>query len=221
MIAAGRVTVNGVPATLGARADAEADRIEVDGEPIHLAPGDVTIMLHKPVGVVVTATDDRGRRTVYDLLPEAPQHLRYVGRLDQGTSGLLLLTTDGELAHRLTHPRYGVPKTYEATVEGVVPDAALDRLCHGVQLEDGMTAPAVVERLPGGTPPTHLRLVIHEGRNRQVRRMFEAVGHRAIRLARTHVGPLALDGLPLGTWRVVTPEELEALRALVGLASAV
>lgn len=220
VITAGRATVNGVPAALGSRADPQADRIEVDGQPIRLSPEDVTILLHKPAGIVVTAIDERGRPTVYDLLPEAPPHLRYVGRLDQETSGLLLLTTDGELAHRLTHPRYQVPKTYEATVEGEIADAALARLAAGVRLEEGMTAPAQVERLPAAAPPTRVRLVIREGRNRQVRRMFEVVGHRVLRLTRTRLGPLALEGLPVGASRALTVAELEALRALVGLVPA-
>jgi len=218
VIAAGRVTVNGAPAILGARADIDTDRIEVDGKPIRVDEADVTILLHKPTGFVVTAEDERGRRTVYDLLPGAPAHLRYVGRLDRDTSGLLLLSTDGELAHRLTHPRYEVPKTYEATVEGAVPAEALTRLRLGVQLDDDVTtAPAEVTRTGGDAHETRVRLVIHEGHNRQVRRMFEAVGHRVTRLIRTRIGPLSLDGLPLGASRNVTPEELNALRALVGL----
>ena len=128
LIAAGRVTVDGVVAVLGTRADPDAQRIEVDGEPIRLQPEDVTVVLHKPTGIVVTAIDDRGRTTVFDILADPPPHLRYVGRLDRDTSGLLILTTDGELAHRLTHPRYEVLKTYEATVDGVVAEAALERL---------------------------------------------------------------------------------------------
>ena len=218
VIAAGRVTVNGTVAILGGRADVEVDRIEVDGAPIQAEPDDVTIVLHKPAGFLVTANDERGRRTVYDLLRDAPPHLRYVGRLDRDTSGLLLLTTDGELAHRLTHPRYEVPKVYEATVEGAVPEAALARLRTGVTLEEGTTSPARVERTGGDAASTSVRLTIHEGHNRQVRRMFEVVGHRVTRLIRTRFGALSLVGLPSGESRAATPEELAALRALVGLA---
>lgn len=217
MIAAGRVTVDGTVAVLGTRADPDIQRIEVDGQQIRLEPDDVTLVLNKPTGIVVTAVDDRGRQTVFDILHDPPPHLRYVGRLDRDTGGLLILTTEGELAHRLTHPRYEVSKTYEATVDGIVAEDALYRLRQGVMLEDGITAPAVVEALPGSPPPTQLRLVIHEGRNRQVRRMFEAVGHHVSRLRRTRFGPVSLGDLPLGASRPATPEELAALRALVGL----
>ncbi len=218
MIAAGRVTVNGELAALGARADLEVDRIEVDGAPIRIDPADVTIVLNKPTGFVVTAEDERGRRTVYDLLPGAPPHLRYVGRLDRDTSGLLIMTTDGELAHRLTHPRYEVPKTYEAVVEGQVADEGIARLRSGVRLEEGQTLPAQVERMGRDAESTQLRITIHEGHNRQVRRMFETIGHRVTRLTRTRVGPLTLDHLALGESRNVTDAELTELRRLVGLA---
>ena len=218
VIAAGRVTVNGSVAILGGRADLDVDRVEVDGAAIQVEPEDVTLLLHKPAGFLVTANDERGRRTVYDLLRDVPAHLRYVGRLDRDTSGLLLLTTDGELAHRLSHPRYEVPKVYEATIEGIVPEATLARLRAGITLEEGTTSPARVERTGGDAESTAVRLTIHEGHNRQVRRMFEAVGHRVTRLVRTRFGPLSQVGLPSGESRLVTPEELAALRTLVGLA---
>ena len=218
VIVAGRVTVDGVPAILGTRADPDTQRIEVDGKPIRLQPDDVTMVLNKPSGIVVTAVDDRGRRTVFDILQDPPPHLRYVGRLDRDTSGLLLLTTNGELAHRLTHPRYEVLKTYEASVDGLVAEGAIQRLRQGVMLEDGITAPAVVEELPGTPPPTQLAITIHEGRNRQVRRMFEAVGHHVSRLRRTRFGPIGLDDLGPAASRLVTPQELAALMSLVGLA---
>ena len=218
VIAAGRVTVDGVPAVLGSRADPETQRIEVDGEQIQLRPDDITIVLNKPTGIVVTAVDDRGRQTVFDILRDPPPHLRYVGRLDRDTSGLLLLTTNGELAHRLTHPRYEVLKTYEAIVDGIVAEGALQRLRQGVTLEDGLTAPAIVEQLPGVPPPTQLSVTIHEGRNRQVRRMFEAVGHHVSRLRRIRFGPIGLDSLAPGASRPVTAAELATLMTLVGLA---
>ena len=217
MIAAGRVTVDGTVAVLGTRADPNTQRIEVDGQQIRLEPDDVTLVLNKPTGIVVTAVDDRGRQTVFDILHDPPPHLRYVGRLDRDTGGLLILTTEGELAHRLTHPRYEVSKTYEATVDGIIAEDALYRLRQGVMLDDGITAPAIVDTLPGTPPPTQLRIVIHEGRNRQVRRMFEAVGHHVSRLRRTQFGPVSLGDLPLGASRLATPEELAALRSLVGL----
>ncbi len=219
VIASGRVTVNGAPAVLGAKADPARDRIEVDGAPIALDTAEATIVLHKPVGYVVTAHDEEGRPTIYDLLPGAPAHLRYVGRLDLDTSGLLILTTDGDLAHRLTHPRYEVDKEYEAWVEGVVSERDLDRLRRGVELEDGVTEPASVQRLPGEEPPTRVRLVIHEGRNRQVRRMFEAIGHPVFRLQRRRVGPIEIGSLPLGQARALTEAEERALRRAVGLGS--
>ena len=221
VIADGRVTVDGVVATLGTKADPETQRIEVDGHPIRMETREVTMLLHKPTGVVVTASDEQGRKTIYDLLPDAPSHLRYVGRLDVDTSGLLILTTDGDLAHRLTHPSREVEKEYEATVTGIVPDEALGWLRRGVRLDDGETTrPAVVERLPGEELPTRVRLTIHEGRYRQVRRMFEAVHHEVFRLQRTRVGPLRLGDLPMGHARELTPDEETALRAAVGLGRA-
>ena len=211
------MTVDGAVATLGTRADPDSARIEVDGEPITVEQRELTLVLNKPVGYVVTAQDEAGRQTVYDLLPDAPTGLRYVGRLDADTSGLLVMTTDGELAHRLTHPRYEVEKEYEAWVTGIVAPASLDALRRGVMLEDGLTQPAHIDRIPGAEPPTRVRLVIHEGRKRQVRRMFEAVGHEVFRLERRRLGRLTLGTLPLGQSRVLTPEELDGLRTLVGL----
>ncbi len=217
VISDGRVTVDGTIATLGARADPDVQCIAVDGQLIRLERQNITLVLNKPTGIVVTANDDRGRQTVFDILRDPPPHLRYVGRLDRDTSGVLLLTTEGELAHRLTHPRFEVKKVYEATVEGIVADAELDRLREGVRLVDGPTAPAVVQRFPGTPPPTELRIELHEGRNRQVRRMLEAVGHHVSRLRRVGFGPITLDGLAPGTSRELTPRESAALRALVGL----
>jgi 23S rRNA pseudouridine2605 synthase len=175
-------------------------------------------VINKPAGYVVTARDEHGRATVYDLVPDAPSTLRYVGRLDQDTEGLLLLTTDGDLAHRLTHPRWGVDKVYEATLVGAVPpDGALDTLRRGVMLADGRTAPAGVEVVRAGDRRSVVRLTIHEGRNRQVRRMFEAVGARVARLVRTDFGPIHLGRLPRGEARALDADELGALRAAVDL----
>ena len=221
LILEGRVTVDGRVAVLGERADIDTSVVAVDGRPLTLPGESTTWMLHKPPGVVVSASDERGRRTVYDLLLGAPPGLRYIGRLDRDSEGLLLLTTDGELAHRLAHPRYEVVKTYEATVEGVPEPAALERLRAGVELEDGMTAPAaadVIERLDGGH--ALVRVAIHEGRKREVRRMLAAVGHPVVRLVRTAFAGLELGKLPAGESRPLTSEEDAAIRRLVGLAVA-
>lgn len=224
LIAAGRVTVDGVVATLGTKVDPARARIAIDGRPLRLEPGagapaarPVTLAMHKPAGVLVTASDERGRTTVYDVLRQAtggvPPGLRYAGRLDRDTSGLLLLTADGALAHRLTHPRYHVEKVYEATIEGELTDAALTRLRRGVDLDDGRTAPADVVRLASGV----IRIAIHEGRNRQVRRMFEAVGCRVRRLRRVAVGPVRLGDLREGAVRPLSAVEERALRHRTGL----
>lgn len=214
LIAAGRVTVNGAVAVLGQRVDPARDRIAVDGVPVAVAPGLVYWLLNKPRGVVTTASDPQGRPTVVDLVPREPRVFP-VGRLDADTEGLLLLTNDGDLAHRLTHPRYGVPKTYLAEVAGVPSDGDLARLRRGVVLDDGPTAPARVARLA----PRLLRITIHEGRNRQVRRMCEAIGHPVLRLVRTHIGPVSDPRLPPGAWRPLTPAELRALEVAAAAAA--
>ncbi len=210
----GRVTVNGEVAVLGRRIDVEHDSLAVDGVPVGIRPGLVYYLLHKPAGVVTTATDTHGRDTVVDLVPTEPRVFP-VGRLDMDTEGLLLLTNDGELAHRLTHPSFGVDKEYLAHVEGTPNAAAVTRLRKGVELEDGITAPAKVATLDGSL----LRIVIHEGRNRQVRRMCEAVGHPVIRLVRTRIGPLTDTVLKAGEWRALEPEEVRALSKAAGTAT--
>ena len=209
LIRAGRVTVNGEVGELGA-AVGDGDVVAVDGRTV--APQELAyLMLHKPSGVVTTASDPQRRRTVVDLV-ESPQRVYPVGRLDRDTTGLLLLTNDGELANRLAHPRQGVDKTYVVEVEGDPPPEAIRRLAEGVELDDGPTAPARAQRLGAG----RLELVIHEGRNRQVRRMCEAVGHPVRRLHRTAYGPLELDTLAPGSWRPLTAEEVAALRPETG-----
>ncbi len=209
LIRAGRVTVNGEVGELGA-AVGDGDVVAVDGRPV--APQELAyLMLHKPSGVVTTASDPQHRRTVVDLV-ESPQRVYPVGRLDRDTTGLLLLTNDGELANRLAHPRHGVDKTYVAEVEGDPPPEAIRRLAEGVELDDGPTAPARARRMGAG----RLELVIHEGRNRQVRRMCEAVGHPVRHLHRTAYGPLELGTLAPGRWRPLTAEEVAALRAETG-----
>jgi len=217
LILEGRVTVDGRVATLGERVDAEASIIAVDGRPLPRArPAAVSIALHKPTGYVVSSRAERGRPSVYELLPDHPPNLRYVGRLDVDTSGLLLLTTDGELVHRLTHPRYEVWKTYEAEVRGTPSEEALTRLRAGVQLEDGMTAPARVTLLHSG-PRSLVRIEIREGRKREVRRMLAAVGAPVITLKRVAFGTVQLGSLRVGASRRLEAGEERSLRRLVGL----
>ena len=212
LIADGRVTVNGEVATLGTRADPDVDAIEVDGARIGVREGLVHYLLNKPAGVVTTASDPQGRPTVVGLVPAEPR-VYPVGRLDADTEGLLVLTNDGDLAHRLTHPSFGVDKEYLAEVTGTPSRGALRRLREGVELEDGPTAPARVSLVGDHT----LRITIHEGRNRQVRRMCEAVGHPVRRLVRVRIGPLADRRLPPGEWRPLTQAEVRALeRAAAG-----
>jgi 23S rRNA pseudouridine2605 synthase len=165
------------------------------------------VLLHKPAGVVTTARDPQGRRTVVDLV-EHPSRVVPVGRLDADTTGALLLTNDGELAHRLAHPRYEVEKVYEAEVEGEPSDEALERLCAGIQLDDGPAAPARVRRLG----PGRIELAIHEGRKHQVKRMLAAVGHPVKKLHRSRYASLTLEGLEAGAWRELEPSEVEGLR---------
>ena len=207
LIAAGRVTVNGEVAVLGRRVDPDADLVEVDGAPVGTKPGLVHYLLNKPPGVVTTAKDTHGRPTVVELVPATPRVFP-VGRLDADTEGLLLLTNDGELANRIAHPRHGLEKEYLATVGGgAVSPGVVRRLRDGIELEDGPTAPAKVSQPSPGV----LRITIHEGRNRQVRRMCDAVGHPVTRLVRTRIGPLQDRRLKPGTWRALTPAEVIAL----------
>jgi 23S rRNA pseudouridine2605 synthase len=208
LIAEGRVRVNGEVAELGRRIDPDADQVTIDGVPVPVAPGLVHYLLNKPPGVVTTASDPQGRPVVVDLVPAEPRVFP-VGRLDADTEGLLILTNDGGFAHRLTHPSFGVAKEYLAEVEGTPGRAVLRTLREGVDLEDGRTAPARVSLVSPGV----LRLVISEGRNRQVRRMCEAVGHPVRRLVRTRIGPVADRRLPPGSWRPLTTGEVRSLEA--------
>ena len=210
LIAEGRVLVDGEMAVLGRRVDPETALIEVDGAPVGVRPDLVHYVLNKPAGVVTTADDPQGRPTVVGLVPNEPRVFP-VGRLDVDTEGLLLLTNDGELAHRLTHPSYGVEKEYVAEVEGLPTRAVLRRLREGVELDDGPTAPARATLVD----PSVVRLTIHGGRNRQVRRMCEAVGHSVVRLVRTRIGPLADRSLAPGAWRELTGDEVRSLQRAV------
>lgn len=206
LILAGRVTVGGDVAVLGQRVDPNRDRVEVDGVPLPVLPGLVHYLVNKPAGVVTTAADPKGRPVVVDLVPAEPRVFP-VGRLDAETEGLIILTNDGELAQRLAHPSYGVEKEYLVEVDGRPAAGALRRLREGVELDDGVTAPARV----GVVAPGVLRIVIHEGRNRQVRRMTAAVGHPVRRLVRTRIGPLRDNGLAPGEWRPLSLDEVKAL----------
>jgi 23S rRNA pseudouridine2605 synthase len=206
LIKAGRVTVNGEAGQLNTFVESR-DRVRVDGELVELQRL-AYVLLNKPAGVVTTARDPQGRRTVIDLIPSEPRVVP-VGRLDADSTGALLLTNDGPLSHRLAHPRYGVEKVYVADVEGAPTDATLQRLRDGIELDDGPTAPARVRRLAAN----RIELTLHEGRNRQVRRMLEAVGHPVARLQRTAYAGLTVEGLEPGQWRELEPSEVDALRA--------
>jgi 23S rRNA pseudouridine2605 synthase len=212
LIADGRVKVNGEEIVLGARVEVDRDVVQVDGVPIGIQPDSVYYLLNKPAGVVTTADDPQGRTTALSFVPEEPR-VHSVGRLDLETEGLLLLTNDGQLTHRLTHPSFGVEKEYLAEVEGDPGRGALRTLREGVELDDGVTAPAKVS----AQAPGLVRIVIHEGRNRQVRRMCEAVGHPVTRLIRTRIGSLRDTQLGPGSWRELTQDELRELERSVQL----
>jgi 23S rRNA pseudouridine2605 synthase len=214
LIAAGRVTVAGETVADPARDVDENSRVALDGKLIAGPEPHVLFALNKPVGIVSTARDTHGRRTVVELVPANGLRLYPVGRLDIDSSGLILLTNDGELANRLTHPRFEVPKIYRAKLRGgPIGNDSLDALRVGVALEDGRTAPARVRRI-GGRSTNLIELTIHEGRNRQVRRMCEAVGHPVLELERVSFGPLTLAGLEPGAHRRLSAAEVERLRAL-------
>ena len=206
LIMDGRVRVNGEVAGVGTRVDPEVDILEVDGALVVTRTDLVHYLLHKPAGVVTTAKDTHGRPTVVELVPAEPRVFP-VGRLDVDTEGLLLLTNDGELTNRMTHPSHGVEKEYLVEVEGTPTRGTLRRLREGVELDDGITAPAKASVVADGV----LRIVLHEGRNRQVRRMCEAVGHPVRRLVRTRIGPLTDTKLQAGEWRRLTPDEVASL----------
>jgi 23S rRNA pseudouridine2605 synthase len=215
IISQGRVTVNGKVATLGMRV-VPTDKVRVGG--VEVGPqAPRFFMLNKPTGVVTTLDDPQGRPTVATLVPDDVR-VYPVGRLDIDTSGLLLLTNDGEIAHRLMHPSYGVTKTYRVLVRGGVAEKTARQLAEGIELEDGMTAPAQARVVDAGAQQSVLELTIHEGRNRQVRRMCDAVGHPVIELVRIAYGPLTLAGLAPGASRPLQDAEIRRLRKAAGLA---
>ena len=214
LIEAGRVRVNGrVVTEMGSRVVPGRDRIQVDGREIHLSPP-VWIAFHKPSGYVTTRKDPQGRRTIYDLLPREHRELFHVGRLDRASYGLLLLTNEGKLANRLLHPRYGLTREYLARVAGTPNEDTLERLVRGVKLEDGVAQAIEVQGLGRvDEDVSRVRIVLQEGRNREVRRMMEAVGHPVRRLVRKRFGPIRLGNLARGAWRRLSADEIESLRA--------
>jgi 23S rRNA pseudouridine2605 synthase len=213
LIEAGRVTIDGRVAELGNRVDADTQEIRVDGKLVPAAPSAVYFLLNKPTGVITTADDPHGRPTVVEMI-DTEVRIFPIGRLDMATEGLLILTNDGRLAHLLTHPSVGIEKEYLVRVEGDPSPSSIRRLREGIELEDGVTAPAQVSRVSDGV----LRIVIHEGKNRQVRRMCEAIGHEVIRLVRTRIGPIHDAKLTPGAARPLTVGEVRKLMDAVGVA---
>ncbi len=216
LIRAGQVTVDGkVVAEPGAKIDPRAQKIEIDGRGLPAKPARRYLVLNKPTGVITSRQDPDGRRTVFDLLDPADTSIAAVGRLDYGTEGVLLMTNDGELAYRLTHPSYGVPKSYLAKVSGTPDQRKMVRLQRGVQLDDGPSGPCLAEIVRTTGPSSWLLLTLRGGRNRIVRRMLESIGHRVLKLKRVGFGGITLRGLALGDTRELTSGELEHLRRQV------
>jgi len=216
MIVRGRIRVNGERVALGRRIDAAKDIVEVDGSRVPLSTDLAYYLVNKPVGVVTTAHDEEGRETVMDLL-EVEVRVFPVGRLDMDSEGAVLLTNDGELAQRLTHPSFSVPKTYLVETSGSVKEKSLRALARGVELDDGVTTPAEVRLVEKNPRGTLVEMSITEGRNRQIRRMFDAVGHPVRRLVRTAIGPLMLGRLKPATYRKLRPDEVMSLYRAAGL----
>ncbi|MGH7575042.1 MAG: pseudouridine synthase [Longimicrobiales bacterium] len=215
LILAGRVRLNGQLVTeLGVKLDPDRDTVEVDGRPVR-PERRLWVALHKPRGVVSTRRDTHGRETVYDRLPHRYRRLFHVGRLDRESEGLMLLTNDGDTAHRLMHPRFRVERVYEVEVEGRPPDAQLARLVKGVELDDGTARAVSVERMRETAQTSTLRLTLCEGRKREVRRMLDAIGFPVRRLIRLRYGPVELGGLGPGSWRVLGRDEVERIDAAV------
>lgn len=210
-IGAGRVRVNGkLVQTPDLWVDLVRDRVTLDGRPVHAAKK-VYLLLYKPKGYITTYTDPLGRPTVYDLIRDTGVWLVPVGRLDLDSSGLLLMTNDTQFAEHLTNPDYKIPKTYQVKCADLLSDGQIEKLRRGVDLRDGPTRPAVVERLRDSAKYTHLRMAISEGRNRQVRRMLEAAGSKVLELVRVAIGPLRIGELQIGKWRHLTEAEVREL----------
>ena len=213
IIESGRVLVNGSPASLGQSVDPEKDKVTLDEKLLSIQKKHIVVMLYKPRGVVSTSEDEKGRKTVQEYVKDLPYRLYNVGRLDLNSEGLLLFTNDGELANQLMHPRYGVSKTYRVVCDGTLSAGEIAQLTNGVELEDGLTAPAKVTNIRRSTTGgTAFSITIHEGRNRQIRRMLEAIGHKTLRLKREAYGPLQLGSMKPGEWRILNETELDALK---------
>jgi 23S rRNA pseudouridine2605 synthase len=211
LISAGRVSINGETATLGESVEPATDRVLLDGEPVELPAAYAYLALNKPAGYLTAMSDDRGRKTVADLMPRDVPGLVPVGRLDADTTGLLILTNDGKLANHVAHPSAEIEKQYELTLKNPVERQALDALARGPELEDGRMLPPKLANLRRERDMTTLSLTIHEGRNRIIRRACKAVGLDLLSLRRVRIGPVSLGGLPEGCVRALTLEELEAL----------
>ncbi|MEG1524076.1 MAG: pseudouridine synthase [Clostridia bacterium] len=219
MIAEGRVHINGVLASVGMSVE-PTDQVLLDGKPVKVDEKCYVVLLYKPRGVIATSDDPQGRKTVQAFVDDLPARLFNVGRLDINSEGLLLMTNDGELAYRLTHPKFCVEKTYYAVCDGKLTASEVAALASGVELEDGKTAPAKVETVRTTQHgDTSMMITIHEGRNRQIRRMLEAVGHRTLRLKREQFGPLTVGELHPGERRILTDAEIAQLRKKLGISS--
>ena len=211
LIEEGRVTVNGTVATLGMSVE-PGDQVLLDGQPVTLVQKRIVILFYKPRGVICSSSDPEGRRTVQDFFTDIPERLYNIGRLDLNSEGLLLMTNDGDLCNRMTHPRFRVEKTYYAVCDGKLTPQQRAQLTGGVLLEDGMTAPARINYTTVNQKgDTGISITIHEGRNRQIRRMLEAVGHKTLRLKREGYGPLTLGELKSGEWRYLSEKEIDSL----------
>ena len=218
LIAQGRVQVNGQVVTIqGTKIDPAVDQVTVDGKKVTIEEKSIYVLLNKPVGYVSTVKDPQNRPTVIDLLQDVQERVFPVGRLDYETEGLLLLTNDGELSYRMTHPKFKVVKTYIATIQGCVSSEKLDQLRNGVMLEDGKTKPAKIKVIRQGKYRTTIEIKIFEGRNRQIRRMCKVIGHPVLELRRTSVDKLTLEGVATGEYRYLNQDEILQLRAKVQL----
>ncbi len=214
IILSGRVKVNGIKIVeLGTKADPTSDRIEVDGKLLQIqAPKFIYLLLHKPTGIVCTCDDPQGRQTVIDILPPAYRHLYPVGRLDYNSSGALILTNDGEFANQMMHPRHHIPKTYSVWVKGIPSDRALNLWRSGVILDGKITKPALVNLIKVERDCTHLQITISEGRNRQIRRIAEQIGHPVVKLHRVAIAEINIDQLRSGQYRLLTNQEIQKLK---------
>jgi pseudouridine synthase len=219
IIAEGRVRINGQTVSeLGVIVDEEFDKVEVDGTPVELPQQHTYLALNKPRGIIVTANDERGRASIRSLLKGLRTRVNHVGRLDQDSEGLLLMTNDGELAFRLTHPKYQIVKKYRVIVEGQVQPSDLSHFSQGIELEDGHIGHAETQILQSGSEASVLQIVLREGRKREIRQMCESLGHPVKSLQRLEFGGVSLGKLPLGQWRYLTDDEVTILKRAVGIA---